>query len=926
MKPLKIIMCAFGPYAERTEIDMTKLGNHGLYLVTGDTGAGKTTFFDAVCYALFNKASGDARNNAKLFRCKYAKPDTLTYVEMTFEYYGKKYTVYREPPQMRPSKNSRGSGFTAHTCRHSLTAEDGTVLALKEDDIDRKIREIIGLTFEQYRNIAMIAQGDFTRLLLAKTDERSNILRAIFRTEKYLELQNTINADFTQFKNKLKNSNQLVQNILSNFKLDDSNPESMQISAAANIEGVTNHEELFRICENACDYEKEKSVKSDENFKNADKYYNTVAAEYKNCGELFKLFEGCEVSEKNLKSLNDNLKRARGNLEEKKAFAPRIEKISEQIVSERDKLKQYDEYSDLKNSADILKKQSDKFLTDANTLRNSSQKDIQQMNELQALCNNLKSIDAESVQCQSKINDSKRILSEIKSLGEELKAVHDIKENLEKLRNDFKSKQQAYNQSDSIRNQLENAFFSGQAGLLARELKENSPCPVCGSFEHPTPAGFSDNIPDKNTVDKAKKKADKTRDEMEQASKKVASERAKYESLKSAAEKKSAEYLNCNNAETALIKAREAYKKTVEEISALENQKKSISDKQKSKANAEMKIPNLSESAERKRVQAEELEKNSAEASAKSDEKNTLADKIKESLTFDSRELAEKNIAELEKCKKSWEDALNEVDNLVRDLENKFSTEKGRFESLKKQTEDKQKPDLELLEQKLKNAEEKRSNALKARDDLRALNTENFSQLDKLKKELSSNKQLEFKFKWLDSLNRTVSGELLQKQKITLDTYVQMALFDRILAHANIRLLTMTSGRYELVRSKESNGNSKIGLDLNIIDHYESVQRSARTLSGGESFMASLSLALGLSDEIQQTAGGIRLESMFIDEGFGTLDDEHRNQVENALNSLAEDNRLVGIITHIPELKEKIDKQIIIRKNGSKGSTIEIIT
>ncbi|MDO4944985.1 MAG: SMC family ATPase [Ruminococcus sp.] len=926
MKPLKIIMCAFGPYADRTEIDMTKLGSHGLYLVTGDTGAGKTTVFDAVCYALFNTASGDVRgDNARLFRSKYAQPDTLTYVEMTFEYYGKKYTVYREPPQMRPSKNSRGSGFTAHKCEHRLTSEDGAVLAHKENDVNEKIREIIGLTFDQYRNIAMIAQGDFQRLLLAKTDERSKILRTIFRTEKYLELQNTIAKDFLQLENQFDYSNRQVQNILSAFLLDDSNPESLQISAAAEIKGVVNHETLFKLCENACAYEKERSAKSDEDFKTADKHYNEVSAEHKNCGELFKLFEERESCEKTLLSLNSQLDKAKADLNEQKKLIPQREKLGEQIVSERDKLKDYDEFAEIKGSADELKKQSADFSAKASCLRDKAKSAEEEMNRLKEFCEGLKNIEADEVKCRSQIDEANRVLAEIKALGDELRAVHDARESFESLLRDFRTKQQEYNRLDSERSRLENAFFSGQAGLLARELKENAPCPVCGSLSHPSPAEFSDNIPDRDTVDKAKERAENARAETEKASRISAAEKSKYESLKAAAEKKSAEYLNCSDAETALKQARKAYTQKHGEIAALREWQEEISKRQKLKAEAEMKIPKLAETADSLKSQAEALERQSAEADVKSSEKSAQAEKIKSSLAYDSKELAAKNINELEKRRNALEEAFNKADGLVRDLENKLSGENGRLDSLKKQTSDKQKPDPKIIDQKLKTAQQKRSAALEIRDGLNAANAENYNQLAKLKSELENNRQLEIKHKWLDSLNRTVTGSLVKKQKITLDTYVQMSLFDRILRRANVRLMTMTNGQYELIRSDEGSGNSKTGLDLNVHDHFAGGERSVRSLSGGESFMASLSLALGLSDEIQQTAGGIRLESMFVDEGFGTLDDESLNQAVKTLSSLAEDNRLVGIITHIPELKEKLDKQIIVHKDKSSGSTVEIV-
>ena len=192
--------------------------------------------------------------------------------------------------------------------------------------------------------------------------------------------------------------------------------------------------------------------------------------------------------------------------------------------------------------------------------------------------------------------------------------------------------------------------------------------------------------------------------------------------------------------------------------------------------------------------------------------------------------------------------------------------------------------------------------------------------------ELKNNLELMKQHMWMSELSRTADGSVSNQAKIQLETYVQLEYFDRILAHANVRLLQMTGGQYELVRSEQKNGNAKVGLDIDVKDYYTDTVRSIKSLSGGESFMASLALALGFSDEIQQSAGGIRLDSMFVDEGFGTLDDESLTQAVKTLSSLAEDSRLVGIISHVPELKDKLDKQIVVRKNKQLGSTVEIVT
>lgn len=924
MRPLYITISAFGPYADRVDIDMTKLGDHGLYLVTGDTGAGKTTIFDAVCYALFNRASGDIRKT-EMFRCKYARDDVVTFVELVFEYRGKKYRVHREPNQKTPKK--RGEGYTDLNPTNEFIDEDsGRLIADGDKKVTNAIKEILGFDFEQYKNIAMIAQGNFQQLLTANTDSRSKILRAIFGTEKFSALQQKITTDFNELERKYDNSNLTVRNYLKDISLSEDNEYAENIASMAEVKGTADHGALLELCQKALEHERTKSKSAEADFIAADKAYGKVGAEFKSSSELAQSFARLKETEKQIEIAAAKLKSAREEYESCKKVLPLSEELAGKIAALKSKLEEYDKAENLFTQVRKASDEGKKKLTAAKGIRSDIETAKKDLEKLKKISEELKDVNAQIEKCKADIENQNRTLDEITRLGKELAETDKAKKAAEDALKEYTDKRELSTKAAKICADTENAYNDSIAGILAEQLDENSPCPVCGSVCHPNVAVKPESAPTKEQVEKAKKQRDDAGEAANKASTDYAAKKSAYESRKRSAEEKSQKYLGCADAEAALLLARTVFSEEKQKLNMLNGVMEDLQRKKSEKEKAEAKIPELEKLIEDKSAKAAAMETEAAQLEVSAKEKLETAESIKSSLEFENKGEAQNHISALLKKKNDIDNAYKKSEENYLSVKEEMSKLEGSLEELKKQTAEKEIPDLNALESKLRQAETAKKSALEIRDKIVSRLSENINTVNKLEQELKKNKSLEDKHKWLGAIARTAGGTISGSSKITLETYVQTAYFSRILSHANVRLLQMTNGQYELVRSDESQRNSKVGLDIDVIDHYSGGIRSVKSLSGGESFMASLSLALGFSDEIQQNAGGIRLDSMFVDEGFGTLDDDTLEQAIRTLNSLAEDSRLVGIISHVSELKEKLDKQIVVKKDKYRGSTVEIIS
>ncbi|MBR3034274.1 MAG: SMC family ATPase, partial [Firmicutes bacterium] len=451
------------------------------------------------------------------------------------------------------------------------------------------------------------------------------------------------------------------------------------------------------------------------------------------------------------------------------------------------------------------------------------------------------------------------------------------------------------------------------------------PCPVCGSLDHPSPAKKAETAPTEAELKKAKTAAETAQRAAQQKSEACGSQKTKAEGIRSNIEA-SADKLWAGIAFEEIQLALERGKaEAAEELAGLKDAIETEEKRSARKIVLEQTVPEKDSalSALKKEIDEDNSKKTALRATLDAENKQLESDK--KTLRFDSKAAAEAEMkkisAEIAAMRKAiddakavFDDSTQKIGNLnaaIKELEGQLSVEELPDQEAEKKRKTELSGEKEAVEEKLK--------------PVHARLEANRKTLGHLKAQAGNLDELEKRFAWVKGLSATANGAIPGKEKIMLETYIQMTYFDRIIARANTRLLVMSGNQYELKRHKPQGRQAQSGLDLDVVDHYNGTERSVKSLSGGESFMASLSLALGLSDEIQSSAGGVRLDTMFVDEGFGSLDEESLDQAMNALASLAEGNRLVGIISHVSNLKERIDKQIVVKKTPSGGSVASIV-
>lgn len=923
MRPIKITMNAFGPYSSKTVVDLGLLGGRGLYLITGDTGAGKTTIFDAVCYALFGKASGDLRK-ADMFRSQYADESEVTYVEMVFEYGGKRYRVYREPKQI--SLKKRGEGYRERNAVGEVyNDETGELLAAGETQVTSAIKEIIGLDLDQYRNIAMIAQGSFAQLLTASTADRTRILSAIFSTGNYSELQRRIVADHAKTKNAYDDSQLRIRTLLGAMKLSENDPSREYIEQAAQREVQTDCEELINVCSEAAEFENENLKQRDESYKKADSALKKAITELDSAKKLNDLFIRKQDAQKRFDETELKLSQAKKLFEEQKKNKPEIDKLVDRLAAEKDRLKDYDAAEKLMNEAADISKQAEKAKKEQETLSLQEKACKTGIEKAKAVLNGLDDIKAELVKCENESKTLGEKLGEIKTLGTELRNVIECEKMYHEEAKALKERSAEFEKADKAYHSAYISYIEDQAGILAGSLKEGEKCPVCGSRTHPEPAKMQNGTVDKKTVDDLSNVLEIRRSALSRQSEVCGKLNERLTVLTSAAKEKAEKHLGCNDISQAIEQARVEFKRVNSKLEKSRALYSELCEKQKQKDSTQKRL----EEEENKLndiVQKQQAASSQAiKLSAAAQEKSNSAKAQLEKLPFKSKSEAVANIAVIEGRRDVLQKALLNAEKDVQSLVAKSGEIKGALDLLELQTKGKQQPDLAKLEETHKALAAETKAAMALRDEANSCLTACRDTVKKLTSEVKIQSGLAHELSIKTPIYRTAIGQVKDKDKVQLETYAQLEYFNKILAHANVRLLQMTNGQYELLRSLDKKGNTKTGLDLDVMDHFSAKVRSISSLSGGESFMASLALALGFSDEIQQSSGGIRIDSMFVDEGFGSLDEDVLDQAVKVLTDLAENSRLIGIISHINELKDKIGRQIVVKKDRAKGSSVEII-
>ena len=908
MRPIRLSLQYFGSYTDKQTIDFDLLGTKGLYLITGDTGSGKTTIFDAILYALYGSMSGKYRSKDTM-RSTLAQETDKTEVELVFEFNGTQYTVTRWMDYMRPAK--RGGGLTNEDGKATISWSGCPAPLKNTSEVDEKIKEILGITKEQFSQIAMIAQGDFMKLLMNDTKDRLEVFRKIFRTENYETLQDRIFKEFKDEDTKLDQAKVSINAIIGMVQCDEDSTLRVQLDQAKDTKVFTPVSVMIETIQKILEEDQGKKEKLTQQ-RNAQQ--EIIDSCNKNIGIIDSHADSAKKlpkEQENLKDLSDVQKPAKEQaLKIAEEAQPRIEELTKQANQIEGTLKDYKALTEWKQTLSS----ASQVLEGINGSQGRKAKNKQAFIDME---DKRKRLTEEQTSLGNPDNEKTKIENDLEALKQ---YQHDLS-NLSKKRgkltaeqNKFKTLSEKAKDAEDELSRMTTLFYSAQAGILAEKLEEGKPCPVCGSTHHPVKAQKAKDVPSEEELKQQESKAKELRNKSNEQSNNCS---GLIETIKNEEERFTKLGWSIDEAELETLPSRIAtLEKQIEELSA---KIKRIKD-----------IPDLIAELDTKRENL--LKEKDAFTEEETNAKNYIKTaneqiaKLKEQCTYADENAARKAIADLRKeaddLQKNINDTKKQFDNILNEIKrvkDKIKTHEDNLKTVGTLNRDDESAKLQMAQKTV-------DDITPFIDTIVGRNTNNENALGQLKSKFTQLEQIEKRYQWLKALSDTVQGQLSGKEKIKLETYILAAYFERIIRKANLRLLKMTNNQYELRRKLDAaNNRQQTGLDLDIIDHHNGKTRTVKSLSGGESFMASLSLALGMSDEIQSSCGGIHLNTMFVDEGFGSLDEESRILARNTLQKLSQEgNRLIGVISHVPELKA-IERQIQVHKDHNGVSTAEVV-
>ena len=920
MRPITLIMSAFGPYAAKTVIELDKLGTNGLYLITGDTGAGKTTIFDAITYALYGEASGNTRD-VNMFRSKYAEPSTPTEVELTFEYAQKIYTVKRNPEYDRPK--ARGEGYTTEKANAELHYPDGRVVTrLKE--VNKAIVDIMGIDRSQFTQIAMIAQGDFLKLLLASTEDRKKIFQKIFRTQCYYQLQERLKAETSKLAVEYNQTGSSIRQYINGIACHPDDVLMLEVDKAK--KGELKNTEAVQLVEKLIDQDAAALQKVLERIGKLDKQKEAIAAQLAVAENRKTTEEKQEKAKENIDRETQRLKRLETEKNEAAAHQPEVQKAVEAIAKLEAQLPEYAEMQKKQTERTGLQKALEEFAQKIKTEAETEEKlarNIAEFKDEQASLQNAGAAQAAQKAEKDRLAEQQK---DLEALKKEYAAYQKLEAQLKKAQADYAQKSEDSRQKRAEYEHKNKLYLDAQAGILAETLTEGVPCPVCGSLEHPHPAQKPENAPTKQELEICKAKAEEAEAATQAASSKASTCIGQVDASRETLRDHGQKSLGTDAVEEMERLCSEKQQQTAAALQKAEQQLKEIAKQLGRKDALDQLIPQKEDELEQCKKRRGSYETQQAGDGAKLQAAEKRLKELAEKLSYPSEAEANQALQQLRKQKEAWEKAIQETQKAHDECAKNLAALKGTLKGYQKTLQGMEKVDVQGVLAAQTVADQQKAAWQAQKNEIGDRLAVNRPILENLRPQISKMEETEKRLQCVQALSDTANGRLSGKEKIMLETYIQMTFFDRIIRRANVRLMVMSGGQYELKRRVNAENNrSQAGLELDVIDHYNGSERSVKTLSGGESFKASLALALGLSDEIQSSAGGIRLDTMFVDEGFGSLDEESLEQAVNALVGLTQGNRLVGIISHVSELKNRIDKQIVVTKEKSGGSKAEIL-
>ena len=1080
MKPTKLTISAFGPYAGETTIPLDAIGDSGIYLICGDTGAGKTTIFDAIAYALYGEASGETRNTRSL-RSDFADPATETYVELEFAYRGKAYRIRRSPQYERPKQ--RGEGMTTSVATVEFE-RPGLPALTKASEVKTAVEELLGIDRNQFSQIVMIAQGDFRKLLTSSTGERSIIFRKLFGTDRYERFQEILDEKKRELLSAYENTKRETDSLAKQVDIPQSIEDYEQFHTKVE-EGAVTAEAVKAATASQIERDHSALEASDEAYAALEALFAETSSNITKAETRMRLESELLEAEKERKAIQDKLAEAESEMRKRNDEEPLRKELEEQLFNEQSNLSGYEKLdasrseiacctqeisqhannlltqtetgSDLKarrdscvsfldssqhaetdyaacneqiiHAKELLKQSTEsirrwetaeKLQHEAHDAERSADA---KANSISALAMQLETLSVHISKEEESIGAAEDIFAAEerckatmettnKELGETLRLISEWKELSRKSKEASKtyasianSYEEARKESVRAQNAWMNAYgayLDGQAGLLASTLEDNSPCPVCGSCDHPSPATSNRTIPSKDTLDTLEAEASAARSAAETASNNAHSALATLQAardvvaefqVRNGNERKLEErasnlreILDTANAEhsaiTTIISEIEATRNTLikdrEKHNALriliDNQRIELSDtrqvavdlkarydtmRTELKENSREEAEALAKDRERSLLKLEDkqrrldmlisrrnetrseianLESEIAEAANKANELNEkisqletrkagatrVHDELSSRLPHASRVEAEYKIAELKEKLHNMTEAAEYAKSNAETVKHDFAAIVARKKTLDDQIQAQPRFDLECENNKKSTIEAQLKKQRAEREAIAGRLKTNTRILAEIKEISASARRIERDYGEIQSLADTANGKLQGKERLSFETYVQGIYFDKVIHAANKRMQVATNGRYELLRRETATSlRGQSGLDLDVLDNYTGKSRDASSLSGGESFQASLCLALGLSDVVQHHAGGIQLDTMFIDEGFGSLDQEALQRAMKMLTTLTGDDKLVGIISHVEELKTSIDRKIVVKRTR-KGSMLTL--
>ena len=932
MRPLRLTLSAFGPYAAETTLDLEKLGKGGLYLITGDTGAGKTTLFDAITYALYDHSSSGIREGSML-RCKYADDKTPTFVELEFEVHGVRYTVRRNPEYQRPK--ARGEGMTTEKADATLTYPDDRPPVTKAKDVTAAVQEIIGLDYNQFSQIVLIAQGQFTKLLNASTEERSRIFRKLFRTQRYAQLQERLQAEASALNQQRTAQNAKLDSLLGGLQFSPEDPDAEALRALC---AQTVPETALALLDALTARQAAALEEAGAALHTTEAQLDTVQQQLGAAAQAQRLAQQLAARQAELAAAKPALDAARAEADRHAGDAAQLDALTAQVTQAQSALAAYDaldtlcrQQTEAQDAARLAAAQAHKRRTQLDSLNAALAAAETELAALADADTRLLALQNRSAQLTQRGEALAKLEQRLADCQRQAKTAHKAQES-------YRTAAAAQDEARARRDALERAFLDAQAGLLAESLTEGAPCPVCGSTHHPARALLPHTAPTQAQVEAARQAAAEADRQAQNASAAAQSALAAANEAKTSLRR---------DAETLLPERFTAPEGTVpltfalmtnvlaEENAALQTAQTDCK-AQCRQADADCRRKaQLEADRQAKTRQRPTLEQAAAEADRSAAAQNASADALegqiaerRAALPYSRRADAQAALDKLEADRSALRTGMDTAQRKLKQAEQTVAAAEAAVEALTAQQTAAQK---ELPARSAEELTAQQTALTAARETLRSREKQLSAQLlpnrkaaDLYRQHAAARAELERRWQWVNALASTAGGTLSSKQKIRLEAYIQMNYLDAILVHANTRLMQMTAGQYELERVGAENQRSQSGLDLGVIDHYNGTRRSVKTLSGGESFKASLALALGLSDEVQSSAGGIRLDTLFLDEGFGSLDEESLELAIRVLSGLTEGDRLVGIISHVGALKDRIDRQVVVHKARTGGSTVEL--